>query len=171
MATFTDVATLIPTLCGQLVDGGDVELAQASLMLMTDADVVKVLEETAAVAKQVEQIQVAAAGVIAVRSKRERGHSGLAASRGHRSAASLLQDVTGSTKADANRKVRVGEALLDDEPDESLGDGGAGEGAPGEGQAGAEGGGAPSDDERPAPGPWYQRPWYQHYAMRFGTVV
>jgi hypothetical protein len=65
------------------------------------------------VAKHVEQIQVAAAGVIAVRSSRERGHSGLSASRGHRSAAALIQDVTGSTKAEANRAARVGEALLD----------------------------------------------------------
>lgn len=117
MPTFTDVAALIPTLSGQLVDGSDTDLAQASMMLMTDADVVKVLEEAAALAQQVEQIQVAAVGVIAVRSKRERGHSGLSASRGHRSAASLVQDVTGSTKADANRKVRVGEALLDEEPE------------------------------------------------------
>ncbi|MGL3150419.1 DUF222 domain-containing protein [Microbacterium sp. A82] len=141
MATFTDVATLIPTLGGQLVDGADADLAQASMMLMTDADIVKVLEETAVLAKEVEQIQVAAAGVIAVRSKRERGHSGLSASRGHRSAAAFVQDVTGSTKADANRKVRVGEALFDDsEPD--------------------TGGPAPDDEptreERPAPGPWYQ---------------
>src|SRR5690606_5590412 len=87
--------------------------AHASMMLMTDADVVSVLEETAALARQVEQIQVAAAGVIALRSTREQGHAGLSASRGHRSAAALIQDVTGSTKADATRKVRVGEALLD----------------------------------------------------------
>src|SRR5690606_24944505 len=71
MATFTDVAALIPTLCGQLGDDGDAERAHASMMLMTDADVVSVLEETAALARQVEQIQVAAAGVIAVRSTRE----------------------------------------------------------------------------------------------------
>jgi hypothetical protein len=114
MADFTDVAALIPTLRGQLDDHGDADLAQASMMLMTDADVVRVLEETAEVARQVEQIQVAAAGVIALRSRREQGHAGLSASRGHRSAAALIQDVTGSTKADANRKVRVGEALIDD---------------------------------------------------------
>src|SRR5690606_11193477 len=101
MATFTDVAALIPTLSARLVDDGDTDLARASMMLMTDAEVVSILQETAALAQQVEQIQVAAAGVIAVRSKRERGHSGLAASRGHRSAAALIQDVTGSTKGEA----------------------------------------------------------------------
>ncbi|MDQ0615263.1 hypothetical protein QF046_002904 [Microbacterium sp. W4I4] len=137
MATFTDVAALIPTLCGQLGDRGDADLAQASMMLMTDADVVKVLEETAALSRQVEQIQVAAAGVIAVRSRRDQGHSGLSASRGHRSASALIQDVTGSTKADANRKVRVGEALIDDaESDAYDGD--------------------PKREERPTAAPWYQ---------------
>lgn len=138
MANFTDVATLIPTLSARLVDGADAELVQASMMLMSDAEIVSVLAETAAAAAQVEQIQVAAAGVIAVRSKRDRGHSGLSQSRGHRSAASFVQSATGSSKAEANRKVRVGEALLDDETDE----------APTLGEA--------AQDEHPAPAPWYQ---------------
>src|SRR5690606_34936509 len=60
---------------------------------------------------------------IAVRSKREQGHSGLSASRGHRSAAALIQDLTGSTKAEANRAARVGEALVDDGGTSSPGDG------------------------------------------------
>ncbi|GAA3939631.1 HNH endonuclease signature motif containing protein [Microbacterium soli] len=114
MAAFTDVAALIPTLRGRLRDGADADLARASMMAMTDADVVRILEETASLAHEVEQIQVMAAGIIALRSKRERGHSGLSASRGHRSAAALVQNVTGSTKADADRQVRVGEALVDD---------------------------------------------------------
>ncbi len=151
MATFTDVAALIPTLCGQLVEGAGAEIAQVSLMGMADADVVQVLAETAALAKQVEQIQVAAAGVIALRSKREIGHSRLSASRGHRSAASLIQDVTGATKADANRKVRVGEAMFDDGADVELGAGADASAADG----GADGGPSASD-ARPARGPWHQ---------------
>ncbi|WP_175985038.1 HNH endonuclease signature motif containing protein [Microbacterium tenebrionis] len=138
MATFTDVAALIPTLCGGGVVVDDAAAAQGVLMLMPDADVVAILREAASVAKQLEQIQVAASGVIAVRSSRERGHSGLSQSRGHRSAASLIQDVTGSTKADANRKVRVGEALLDNELEEQLP---IGEGVP---------------ESRPAPRAWHQ---------------
>lgn len=112
MPTFTDIATLIPTLGGRLAAGDRAENALAVLQRMTDADVVEVLAETAALERQVEQIQVAASGVIAARSRRESGHSGLAASRGHRSVAALVQDVTGSTKVDADRKVRVGEVLL-----------------------------------------------------------
>ncbi|MDT0158808.1 DUF222 domain-containing protein [Microbacterium sp. ARD32] len=141
MATFTDIAALIPTLRGQLRGADDVDLAQASMMLMTDDDVVRVLEETAGLARQVEQIQVAAAGVIALRSKREQGHLGLSASRGHRSAAALVQDVTASTKADASRKVRVGEALFDDS-----------DSGPSDDEAENE----QSRDERPAPVPWFQ---------------
>ncbi|MEW1976682.1 DUF222 domain-containing protein [Microbacterium profundi] len=138
MPTFTDVAALIPTLCGRLVDGSDADLARASMMVMADAEIVSVLEESAKLAKQVEQIQVLAAGVIALRSHRERGHSGLSQARGHRSAAAFVQDATGSTKADANRKVRVGEALVDD----------AGAPEPADG--------ASASDERPAEDPWYQ---------------
>jgi hypothetical protein len=145
MATFTDVAALIPTLCGQLVDGDDADCARASMMRMTDAEVVKVLEETAFLARQLEQIQTAAAGVIAVRSTRDRGHSGLSASRGHRSAASLIQDVTGSTKADANRVVRVGEALLDDALLHDEAD-----------AAGDISQGGQSRDGRPVARPWHQ---------------
>lgn len=142
MVIFTDLAALIPTLGTRLVDSADADFAQASMMLMTDADIVKVLEETAVLAKEVEQIQVLAAGVVAVRSRRDRGHSGLSQSRGHRSAASFVQNATGSTKADANRKVRVGEALLDDETDST-------DEAP-------QPDGESARDERPAPAPWFQ---------------
>jgi len=155
MATFTDVAALIPTLCGQLVEGAGAGVAQASLMGMADADVVQVLAETAALAKQVEQIQVAAAGVIALRSKRESGHSGLSASRGHRSAASLIQDVTGATKADANRKVRVGEAMFDDGVDAAT-DAELGVGTDASAADGGADGGSSASDARPARGPWHQ---------------
>ena len=75
-----------------------------------------VAEASAALIRGAELAQVAAAGVIAARSAREAGQSGLAQSRGHRTAASLLQELTGSAKADAARKVRVGESLLTPAP-------------------------------------------------------
>lgn len=152
MATFTDVAALIPTLSARLVDDCDADLARASMMLMTDAEIADILEETAGVAKQIEQIQILAAGVAAARSSRERGHSGFSQSRGHRSAASFVQSVTGSTKAEANRKVRVGEALLDDADDA--------DDAAGADDATGDGNEAPAsgDDRqrRPDAGPWFQ---------------
>lgn len=48
MANFTDVAALIPTLLGCGADVDDADCARASMMRMSDADVVKILEETAA---------------------------------------------------------------------------------------------------------------------------
>ncbi|MDR7188827.1 hypothetical protein J2Y46_001650 [Microbacterium sp. BE35] len=48
---------------------------------------------------------------MAARSTRDAGHGGLAQKRGHRSAVSLIQDLTGSTLADATKQVRIGEAL------------------------------------------------------------
>jgi len=59
-------------------------------------------------------VQVICAGVIARRSSRDAGHTGLAQARGHRSAASLVQELGGMSKGEAARQVRVGEALLDD---------------------------------------------------------
>lgn len=54
-----------------------------------------------------------AAGIIAGRSTRETGHSGLCQSRGHRTPESLIQSITGSTRGEAARSVRVGMSLLD----------------------------------------------------------
>ncbi|MGP6170816.1 DUF222 domain-containing protein [Microbacterium sp. A204] len=170
MATFTDVAALIPTLRGQLAGGEGTEDAQASLMAMADADVVKVLQEASDLVTQAEQIQVVAAGVIAARSTRDRGHSGLSQSRGHRSAAALIQNVTGSTKADANRKARVGEALLDDGRSEWFGGadaaGGGADAAPSDGLP--ANGLQPGDEERAARGPWFQP---LNHALRGGTLT
>lgn len=154
MAVFTEVAALIPSLSAHLGDGVDAEELQAKMMLLDDAEIIGVLEDTAALARQVDQIQVLAAGVIALRSGRERGHSGLSQSRGHRSAASLVQGVTGSTKADANRQVRVGEAMLDDGSQNDTAENDA------------------PDDSRPA-SPRPSAPWHQPLrdAMRDGRLT
>ena len=117
MATFTEVAALVPT----LRDRGDAcaSLAQAqnAVTAMTDAEVVAVLREANEALQHVEQLRLLAVGVIATRSHREAGHSGAAQKAGHRNAASLVQKITGSSKADASRQVRVGEAMLGGEAD------------------------------------------------------
>ncbi|WP_045270152.1 hypothetical protein, partial [Microbacterium azadirachtae] len=81
---------------------------------LADAEAVAVLREAGEVGRLVEQVQVICAGVIARRSTRDAGHAGLAQARGHRSAASLVQELGGMTKGEAARQVRVGEALLDE---------------------------------------------------------
>lgn len=112
MATFTEVAALIPTVGARLGEGVRAEQAQAAMVGMTDAEVVAVLEESAAVVRHAEQLRIIAARVIATRSTRDAGHSGLSQSRGHRNPVSLVQEITGSTRVEAARQVRVGEAML-----------------------------------------------------------
>ncbi|MFD5215418.1 DUF222 domain-containing protein [Microbacterium sp. NPDC058345] len=112
MVTFTEVAALVPTAGSRLGEGATVERAQAVVQSMTDADAVAVLREAAEVAAHAEQLRVIAAGVIATRSRRDAGHTGLSQTRGHRTPVSLVQQITGATKAEAARHVRVGEALI-----------------------------------------------------------
>lgn len=121
MATFTEVAALVPTLRERSDACASLAQAQNAVTAMTDAEVVAVLRETSEALQHVEQLRLIAVGVIATRSHREAGHSGAAQKEGHRNAASLVQKITGSSKADASRQVRVGEAMLGGEA--TLGDG------------------------------------------------
>lgn len=108
-AEITDRATALVAVLGADVESQDLATRAA---LLGDADAVLVAEAAAALMRCAELAQVAAVGVIATRSTRDAGHSGLAQSRGHRTALSLVQELTGTGKADAARKVRVGESLL-----------------------------------------------------------
>ncbi|HWK76759.1 HNH endonuclease signature motif containing protein [Microbacterium sp.] len=108
-AEITDRATALVAVLGADVESQDVAARAA---LLSDADAVLVAEAAAALMRCAELAQVAAVGVIATRSTRDAGQSGLAQSRGHRTALSLVQELTGAGKADAARKVRVGESLL-----------------------------------------------------------
>ncbi|OZB79728.1 DUF222 domain-containing protein, partial [Microbacterium sp. 13-71-7] len=114
--TWDAIAALIPTLAGRISAGAGASDVQAVVEGLGDAETVAVLREAGEVGRLVEQVQVICAGVIARRSTRDAGHAGLAQARGHRSAASLVQELGGMTKGEAARQVRVGEALLDDEP-------------------------------------------------------
>lgn len=80
---------------------------------LSDADVVAVLEATASLSRSVERLQLAASGVVALRSTRAIGHAGIAQSRGHRNPVSLVQQLTGVSRAQAMREIRVGQSLLE----------------------------------------------------------
>lgn len=112
MATFTEVAALVPTLRDRGEACASLTQAQHAVTAMTDAEVFAVLREANEALQHVEQLRLLAVGVIATRSHRDAGHSGAAQKEGHRSAASLVQKITGSSKAEASRQVRVGEAML-----------------------------------------------------------
>ena len=80
---------------------------------LSDESVMALVTDVAALASDVARVQAVLAGVVFQRSRREDGHSGLAAVHGHATPASLIQSITGGTRADANRQVRVGSALVE----------------------------------------------------------
>lgn len=90
-----------------------VELVPA-VRSLADDEVVAMLAEVAALERCAERLKIAATAVIAERSARAGG--GLSQTRGHRSPVTLVQQITGSTRADASRTVRVGASLLEEEP-------------------------------------------------------
>lgn len=95
----------------------DVEasLLPHSAVTLSDESVFQMLGEFAGLANDVGRVQAVLAGVAAQRSRREDGHSGLSAVQGHATPASLIQSITGGTRADETRQVRVGTSLLDGE--------------------------------------------------------
>ncbi len=118
------------------VDAGTLPSAARELSDPTALDVVR---DLAAVINDLRRVQAVVAGVIAERSRREHGQTGLAATQGHATPASLIQSITGGTRDDAHRQVRVGASLLEAADDAGSGgpggDGTAGEGTAGDGAA------------------------------------
>ncbi|MBV0896084.1 HNH endonuclease signature motif containing protein [Microbacterium sp. NC79] len=127
MALLTDVAALIPTLCGHGTVGGAPASAvaidedavaassemQSRMLTMNDAEIHAVMHEASMLERQAAHLRQIATGIASARSSRQFGHDGLAAKRGHRSAVSLVQEVMGVSQAEAARQVRVSEALVD----------------------------------------------------------
>ena len=139
MNILTDIRERLDRLseCSELdVDAS--ELLPGALQL-SDSSLIELLADVAGLANGAERIQAVLAGVAAQRSARDRGHSGLAAVHGHATPASLIQSITGGTKADADRQVRVGTALLEELDTTTAAattDSGDGPGADGAGEAG-----------------------------------
>ncbi|MCC2033721.1 DUF222 domain-containing protein [Microbacterium allomyrinae] len=111
MAFFSDLAQHLEVLRDAF--GGDVEAEHLPALVerLGDESVVAALEAATGLVRAGEKVRIAAAGVAAARSTREAGHDGLAQKLGHRSPASLIQEITGATRAEAAKHVRLGEAL------------------------------------------------------------
>lgn len=111
MAFFSDMQAALDALRAAV--GDDVEATDIPSMVQrfADDDVVTLIETASVLVRGGECVRIAASGAVASRSSRESGHSGLAQKRGHRSPVSLIQDLTGSTRAEAAKQVRLGEAL------------------------------------------------------------
>lgn len=94
--------------------GADVDAAALPSVIdgLPDDALMGLMADAAAIANSVERLRVVGAGVVAKRSTRERGQGGLAATQGHRSPSELIQALSGGTRADADRHVRLGSTLV-----------------------------------------------------------
>ena len=143
MTYFADINERIDALrdlLGDVVHASDLPGAVGAL---DDAATLELMQLGGELAKSANQLCAVGAAVISRRSERSLGMDGVAQAQaqGHRSAVSLVQELTGATRADAAKQVRVGESLL-----EVSGVAEAGPQLPGDG----------SDDESTTPlAPWH----------------
>lgn len=91
----------------------DTQSLPQSVQRLSDASVHELLSQSTALVKQATLLQAVLAGVASSRSRRDRGDSGFTQGSGHRNAIELIRDLTGTTRGEATRAVKVGEALLD----------------------------------------------------------
>ncbi len=104
------------------------ELA-ASIEPLDDDAVIALVSGATALIRHVERIRTIATGVVAARSARDAGHGGVAQARGHRNTVALVQSITGTSRSEAMKTVRVAEAIREAEraqatrPDPDAGDG------------------------------------------------
>jgi len=113
MAFFSDLQAALDALRGLIGDDVDAIDVPAAVARLADDGVVEVIAQATVLVRGAESVRIAASGAAASRSTRDAGHSGLAQTRGHRSAVSLIQDLTGTSRADATKQVRLGEALTE----------------------------------------------------------
>ncbi|WP_158270296.1 DUF222 domain-containing protein, partial [Mycetocola zhujimingii] len=102
---------------GGVVAGAAGSVSDADLPLSmvleraANAELEELLRNTARAKSELDAVIAAGAGVAAKRSARDLGYSGWAQSTGDRTAVNLVQRLTGSTKSEAFRQVRLGEAM------------------------------------------------------------
>ncbi len=130
MSFFSEITAGIAAIRVLTGEVSDTALLPAAVARLDDAGAVELLQLASAVGQMAERLRVVAAGVVAQRSTTEAGHAGLAQSQGHRNAVALVQQVTGTSRSEAARQVRVGTTLYDS----------AGAGAACAGAAGADAG-------------------------------
>ncbi|MGO3234742.1 MAG: HNH endonuclease signature motif containing protein, partial [Microbacterium sp.] len=112
MAIFSELRDTLEGLESRMGDV-DIDVLLTAIRGLDDDEIVGSLAGAAAVVNCAERMLTVCAGVVAERSRREAGHSGLAASRGHRNPVSLVQSIVGGTRMDAARAVRLGESLVE----------------------------------------------------------
>ncbi|MDN3495217.1 DUF222 domain-containing protein [Planococcus sp. APC 4015] len=113
MAFINDIAASIATLGAHECLAVETTDLPAAIDALGDDELLDVLAAASAIINALEKVRVIGAGVAARRSNRDRGHQGLAATQGHRTPAALVQAISGGTRADAERHVRLGTAMID----------------------------------------------------------
>lgn len=113
MELFTEVSAKVGSIRDLTGDVASSEDIPAIIEALGDDETLRVLELATEVGNIADRLRATAAGVISLRSARDRGHAGVAQSNGHRNAVSLVQHVTGGSRAEAARQVRIGESLLE----------------------------------------------------------
>lgn len=89
-----------------------VEDLRTSLRRLDSDALTGVLVRATQLINSVERVRIVSAGVAAERSARESGYLGTAQTRGHRTPVALIQSITGVSRAEAAKQVRLGESLL-----------------------------------------------------------
>ncbi|MGW9628076.1 HNH endonuclease signature motif containing protein [Microbacterium sp. NPDC055521] len=141
MALFTDIDAQVAVLRDLFGADAQVQELSARMSSFPSEKLVEALGAAAALVRSAERIGIVGAGVVAARSTREAGQDGLAQSRGHRSPAALVQELTGSSHADAQRQVRLGQSVLDSDVPAADADASAEGAAPGAGEQACGAGG------------------------------
>ena len=113
MELLTDIEQQVARLRDLFGDDVSVDGLAGRMEAFGSAQLVEALKSAAAVVRCAERISIVGAGLAAQRSTREAGQDGLAQSRGHRTAAALIQELTGVSYGEAQRQVRLGQAILE----------------------------------------------------------
>ena len=99
------------TTTADVVSAAAAALADATgddVAALSDDALLSLQAEIGGVRHRLDALAAIAAGVIAQRSRHELGYAGLAQSKGFRTPENLLQTITGTTRAEATKLVRVG---------------------------------------------------------------
>ena len=113
MAFFSELRERVDALTAHASLDVDATALLPAVTGLDDTELLEVLSDAAALVHRIERLRVVTAGVAAQRSSRDLGHGGLATTRGHKTPADLVQSLTGETKAEVTRQVRLGTAMVE----------------------------------------------------------
>jgi transposase len=87
------------------------KVADRDIETLTDEALLGALADAADARRALDLMVASLSAEVAHRSTRDRGYDGLAQRHGHRNVTSLVQNITGQTRADVGRALRTGEEL------------------------------------------------------------